>query len=102
MVIILKGSPFQGTVSMSAHGPFHTEREAVDYALKEWEGEPEWFIMEVHHPADYNAEDNAEFIDADAQEITPQEFERMMAEVAARKDMQKEVLFDLSEIPIGA
>lgn len=96
MFIVLKGAPFQGSVTMRAFGPFHTEDEAVNWAVKEWEAEPEWFILDVTHPRDYNPEE--------VQDIDPDLLERMIAQADQRvkdEELQKEVMLDLSEIPVG-
>jgi hypothetical protein len=103
VVIILKGSPFQGTVSLSAHGPFHTQDEAVQWALSEFEGQPEWYVVEVHHPGDYNASEEDEFENGEVVDLTGQElqdFEKMIDE-AQRRRLAKQIMVDLSEIPTG-
>ena len=96
MVILLKGSPFRGTVQLSAHGPFADEKTAIDWAVQMLEGEPEWFVMEVHDPADFEPIDGpGELVDVPIADL-----ERMLADAEKNKKLPKEVMMDLSEIPV--
>lgn len=99
MFVILKGTPFQGAVTLTAHGPFLTERAGIDWAVEMLEGEPEWFVMEVRHPDELSSveDDNTP---GELVEVPVEELERMIAETESRrrKPLKKEVMIDLSEI----
>ena len=105
MVVLLKSTPFEGMVTQSCHGPFHTEKEAVDWAVENWEGQPEWVVMDVQHPSDYNEEedDMGDEPDAKYTKVDPAELERLIrqAEKSRESQLPKEILLDLSEIPVG-
>lgn len=99
MFVILKGTPFQGAVTLTAHGPFLTEQAGIDWAAKvlSMEGEPEWFVLEIHHPDEFPNDGDApgELVDVPVEEL-----ERIIAESEARrrKPLKKEVMIDLSGI----
>lgn len=98
MVVLLKGTPFNGTVNLSAIGPFDDEKTAIDWAVQVLEGEPEWFVMEVHSPNEIAMIDDGpgELVDVPIADL-----ERMLADAEKNKKLPKEVLMDLSEIPTG-
>lgn len=98
MFVVLVGDFNNG---FSVHGPFHSGEEAISWGVNEADGGA-WFEMEVHHPDDYNAETP----DADEHptEVSMEELERYLAGVEAsrKQNLPKEVMIDLSELPVEA
>lgn len=98
MFVVLVGDLNSG---FSVHGPFHSHDEAVSWGVNEADGGM-WQEMEVQHPSDYNQADD------DVHDVPLAELaEYLAAAEAARKkkreeQLPKEVMIDLSELPVEA
>lgn len=94
MVIIVHGAPPEG---QEYFGPFMSEDDANSFGVKEFEGDFNWWAVELISP---EPDFNDDLADNKATVLTMEEVEAILgARVETAAKLPKQIMIDLSRIP---
>ena len=111
MHLIVKGDPVTG---FSFTGPFQTEDDAMSWAMIEYDHESDWWPAEMEHPDKTFNDEPVECSQCGTSQtcddckdqgnvviITGKELEEMLKN-QGKSNLPRQVMMDLSELPVGA